>query len=80
MIKLFLIISYIFIGFVVGGFVYNWFENEDGEDPKGNSMAAFIIGMGWSVILPIFILVNIVVFCGKLCAWMGGFIKGVKRK
>lgn len=79
MIKLFLIISYIFIGFVVGGFVYNWFE-DDCEDSEANSIAAFAIGLGWSVILPIFILVNIVVFCGKLCAWMGGFIKGVKRK
>ena len=80
MIKLFLIISYIFIGFVVGGFAYNLLEDEDGEDPEGNSMAAFVIGIGWLVILPIFILANIVEFCAKLCAWMGGFIKGVTRK
>lgn len=79
MIKLFFIISYILVAIVVGGYAYNWLEN-DYEDPEANSIAAFAIGLGWSVVLPILILGKIIALFGKLCAWMGGFMKGIKRK
>lgn len=79
MIKLFFIVSYILVAIVVGGYAYNWLEN-DYEDPEADSIAAFAIGLGWSVVLPIFILGKIIAFFGKLCAWTGGFMRGMKRK